>query len=552
MNKSLNLAVMGTLCAITAPGGPKKYIGHGWDTLGVTPTEIAKNLNELDETGLDGITIVIQKKSASGGNLNSLHITTDPLWTKQDMADQIPILRQISARKNLKHCFLASMWSPAKRIDWEDDQAWARFSNNIGVLAWLAKQGNMKGILADPEDYGSVSQFIRKSNEAPFEKLAQIARKRGAQVFTSMFKEYPDLTFFSFFLFYFDTSYVNSVNPLESMRHKGDLWPSFFNGMLDAIPPTARILDGNEHAYRFEAGKRDFYYSSWCQQNGVLPLIAPENRDKYRMRLLVGFGLYLDMYTNTDPKGTYYFGPISGSRLTHFSQNLAQATQVATEYIWLYGESYSFIPWKNISNKKYETQGTWNDKLPGFTKTLFMTKDPQAFLADELKRKDLKNIVQNGDCTPTEKFTTKGFQKDKYPKPFTVWQHEQKRQGAFGIDNSCGEGDTSSLCAVGVEHGCFCLSTHVKSGERFMFESSAKGENISYTVSWMGKGRWQWQVPSIDFPVDKGTKDQWRKARGIITVPGGVDEMVILLGIKQKPEEKSWFDNIHLYRMEFN
>ena len=52
-------------------------------------------------------------------------------------------------------------------------------------------------------------------------------------------------------------------------------------------------------------------------------------------------GLYLDMYT-TPENAKWYFRPTEGSRLRTFSENLAQAIDVADEYVWVYGEKCWF------------------------------------------------------------------------------------------------------------------------------------------------------------------------------------------------------------------
>ena len=53
-----------------------------------------------------------------------------------------------------------------------------------------------------------------------------------------------------------------------------------------ALPPTAKLVDGNEDAgYHGETEKRDFAVQTAYQLVGVMPLIAPENRGKYRMQV---------------------------------------------------------------------------------------------------------------------------------------------------------------------------------------------------------------------------------------------------------------------------
>ena len=76
-------------------------------------------------------------------------------------------------------------------------------------------------------------------------------------------------------------NYFTSDTPCADVRAQGDLWPAFINGLMDALPPGARLVDGNEHAYRYEAERGDFFKSATVQRARALSLIAPENRAKY-------------------------------------------------------------------------------------------------------------------------------------------------------------------------------------------------------------------------------------------------------------------------------
>ncbi|MBP5320094.1 MAG: hypothetical protein J6334_03825, partial [Kiritimatiellae bacterium] len=364
-------------------GAEKKYIGHGWDLLAVTPAEVLANAEAFDATALDGVTLCLKATGADGKRYAYSSILTDPAWSRDVFADQIPIFQQIVKHPALKESFLACFGAPNKRLAWRDDAAWATAANNLKVLAGLAKAGGLRGVLIDHEDYPLTRQFQRLPEDPPYAEAAGLARKRGAEMMAAIGGAFPDVTVLSFWFLSMNRSLLNSDDPVTAAACANDLWPAFFNGMLDALPPGARLIDGDEHAYRYEAARNDFFISAWYQQNAALKLIAPENRIKYRTRMLTGFGLYLDMYINEEG-APWYFGPLNGSRLAHLEANVRQATKVATEYIWLYGEKAPWIRWRSIAAERYADKPSWEDRLPGMTDALLGIKDPKIFLARQL------------------------------------------------------------------------------------------------------------------------------------------------------------------------
>jgi hypothetical protein len=108
---------------------------------------------------------------------------------------------------------------------------------------------------------------------------------------------------------------------------------------VDAAPKKKVI--GCGYAYRYSSAKKDFAVSAHSTIRKQIDPVEPENRVKYLTQMQVGFGLYLDMYT-TPENAKWYFPPTEGSRLRTFSENLAQAIDVADEYVWVYGEKCWF------------------------------------------------------------------------------------------------------------------------------------------------------------------------------------------------------------------
>ncbi|MBP5227220.1 MAG: hypothetical protein J6336_07535 [Kiritimatiellae bacterium] len=541
-------------CACAACAAEKKFIGHGWDLLAVSPAEVLAHAEAFDKTALDGVTLCLKKVLPDGRHLAYSTIMNDPEWTEEAFADQIPIFRQIVSHPSLRESFLACFCAPNKRLAWQDDAAWARAVNNLAVLAGLAKKGGLRGVLIDHEDYPNSRQFFRIPTDPPFAETARLARQRGAQLMTAMTKSYPDMTFLSFWFLSMNRSLMDSDDPMAAAENASDVWPAFFNGMLDALPPTARLVDGDEHAYRYEASRNDFFVSAWYQRQGALKLVAPENWKKYREQVLTGFGLYLDVYINKegDP---WYFGPVNGSRLNHFEANVRQAAKVASEYVWVYGEKSPWIAWSGIGATKYEGKPSWEECLPGLAEAMVGAKDPKALLAMRLAALRTAGAMTNLAVTVTAPadapLPPDGFRPDGLPRPWFCWQDENFAQGVFGIDGKVGDGDTSSLCMKGVGHGCFGFPLDgVKPGESYVVRFSAKGTvPTTANASWQKDGVWQWQIPSATlFLPPARTAEEWRRSESLVRIPEGVNRMVILLGAKQGPDDKTWFDDLQIYR----
>lgn len=532
-----------------AGAAEKRLIAHSWDLLAVRPADVARNVEAWSQIPLDGVSLAVTKDAPDGTPIGYGSVMNDPAWERAWFAEDVQTLRQCASR-TLSHNFLTTFWAPRKRLAWDDDAAWDRFAHNIGVVAWLAKEGRAKGILVDPEDYPGTRQYFRVAGDAPYEATAALARQRGAQVMRSIAAEYPDVTLLSFWMLSLQPQYYGDADPRAAAAEAGDLWPAFLNGLLDVLPPGARLVDGDEHAYRYEAAKKDFYLAAWRAQNRALALVEPANRTKYQTQVLAGFGLYLDMYVNPT-NSPWYFGEQDGSRLNHLRDNVAQALDAAQEYVWVYGEKQDWIKWEGTSRGK---NPTWEERLSGFLSTLERVRNPREWALRAVARQraagTLTNLVANGACAPAMAAGSDAFRKRETPPGWWCWRHEKKRPGVFGTETQKGCGDGFSLCAEGVEDGCFGTSVPAAPGREYAVAVAGQGAAPSVKVGWKRGGRWDWSIPGVPLRLGAPGTEGWRRAFGVVRVPEGVDELVLLLGVLQAPGERTWFDDAAIYRLE--
>ncbi|MGI6356022.1 MAG: hypothetical protein GX937_09050 [Lentisphaerae bacterium] len=536
--------------------GKKRFIGHSWDLLWVNTQDLVRNQEALEKLPLEGISISIYAKNAEGKQINLRSAMTQPPWERSWFEEEISRVKQISSGK-FKHNLICTYWAPRKRLAWNDDTAWANAAHNMAIAAWIAREGGAKGLLIDPEDYPKSQQYTLLPEDGSYEETAALARRRGAQMMQAMAAEYPDITLLAFWFFSMNrTLYQRKVDLADYAHSRDILWPHFLNGFLDAIPPGAIMVDATEHGYQFKAADMDFYLSAWEIAKCAPMLVAPENRAKYRNQVQAGFGLYLDMYTN-DEKSFWYFGPLNGSRLNHLRSNFTQASRASDQYCWVYGEKFRWIKWD--WRFKDRDAPTWEEKLPGFERTLALITDPDKVcrqIVDEgLAQGTLVNLVTNPDCSPLKKGELKDAAADwtagNLPEGWSFWRYNEK-QGSFGFDTTKGLGDNYSARATGVSNGCFIVRTPATPGNTYIIEGYSAGEGSpSLRARWQKEGRWV--VPNKDVIVnfDK-SKDPsvWRRAIGFVDVPPEADSLILLMGTNLAPNQTAWFDKPGIYHLQ--
>ena len=544
----VNLLITTLMINMTAQQMPtKKIIVHSWD-LRVSLEDLARNLKSIEKLPIDGISIFFRVKRKANPKPYFGNIMLDSKWQKEWFAAELEGIKKISSGK-LKHNFIFTKLSSRKRLSWNDDSAWEACAHNFGIMAWLARDAGAKGLIIDPEDYHSVKQYTLLPGDGSYSEAAQLARKRGVQVMSAIAKEYPDATLLFFWLLSLQPELYNNGNdPLKNAEKELALWPHFVNGMLDAVSPGIKMIDATENAYRFNAEKMEFYVSALNMSRKAIYLVAPENRSKYRNQVQVGFGLYLDSYTN-EPKSAWYLPGLNGSRLKRFHSNFKQAMSVADEYCWLCSEKGRLIKWDSKTKKspwdynKSDNPKTWNQLLPGFNKVLGFVKHPETYLKYikgkiDIREKSSKtsNLIQNSDCRKLNK------KNEKLPVKWGFWQKKTSK-GEYCIDKNKKKGNSYSVKGTGIADGCFILKTPVKISSSYAVEVWGQGAGVrSVNVRWQSKGKWcQQNMEQVIYFPEKATEGDWQHAFGVVNVPSGADTMVLLLSVKQKNKQSAWF-----------
>ena len=505
----------------------QKLIAHGRDLRIATPEEILDNADVFDKTGVDGATVCLFGKTATGRSYSFETIAIDEPWVFSDLKPRLAALKGFAAHVGLKESLLAFQLLPQKRLAWDDDAAWGRFVGNLHVLARIGRVSGLKGYFVDFGDRSRVRQFFSTGgrNGADFDVASAFARKRGRELLSGLFAEHPDAVLFSPWFFTLNERDAGLRDPLARVRGEGDLWPAFLNGILDAIPPQAKFVDGNEWSFRDgDAEDHGFHAKAFHAWHYALGLVEPENRDRYKSQLSVGFGFCLDMFKGDE------------SLVARFERNLEQAAFVSTEYVWLHGESCCWVPWKRtVSSQLWKDETfakvlsgqngprTWEDALPGLRDILDAVRDPDAFRTrklSELRRTGLRELISS---------------KDRVPVDLVVWQNPEKHQGRFGKDSD-------SVRACGVGSGCASVHLPVMPGALYAVSVKVHGR-VSANVHWKVGGREEWKL-GVSRLVAQGEADAdgWRMLAATVRPPADADGMVLSAWVSQRSEaEKARF-----------
>jgi hypothetical protein len=137
---------------------------------------------------------------------------------------------------------------------------------------------------------------------------------------------------FSLFGYTLPLSELKGGKDLREIQYS--LMPAFYDGLLEAMPEGASLVDGYEFAYGF---KERSQFIKGYQQIREKAVRISEVPDHYRKKVKAGFGLRLD-YRNQLP----YFSP------EEFKKALKAALEVSDRYVWLYTQRPRFFPPSNV------------------------------------------------------------------------------------------------------------------------------------------------------------------------------------------------------------
>ena len=547
---------------LSAGAAETKIVSFAWEWARTTPAELLELQPQIAAAGIDGVNVAVTAKTPQGAELTYRTIMQAPKWEYAYFADQLPLLRRLTKMDGLRESYLSAFRMPEKRFSWTDDAEWKLAAENIRVIARLAKEAGFAGLVIDHEDYPKQKQFFRRPGDPEMKDLVRIARRRGRETFAPVFEEFPDVKLLFFWFMSENRNAFDARNPLKAAVHGESLWPFFANGILDAMTPDARIIDGNETSYAYRSEDFEYHVGTQKIRKDGIGLALPENRETYRTKVLAGSALYLEQYVQTNTASMFYRPPHLGTRLGTFQRDLRQAMESSDGTIWFWSEKTPLVRRDEATRSratggiKYWWDNVWGnptmeERLPGFGGVIRALRDPGRFLQDDLPRMiaagKVTNLVADGGVA------VKDGDPEKCPSPFDSWQEVPKggTAGTFSVDPKVGCAAPPCVRVRGVSNGCLIYRIKVRPAEIYAIRVrlNCTSGGFGADVGWTRQGAHRFYVPKQ--ALDFGAPDAhgWRTGTAIVTVPEGVDGGNLYISGLQGPDDEFRVDDLEVYRL---
>jgi hypothetical protein len=295
---------------------------------------IAKNIAAMQSQPLDGVVFTVNP----GGDGGIAALLDPASWAEANaMLDTLAGIEW----GRLQYNFIRLDTAAGDNLpQWFDDARWARIEANMRLLARAAKTAKAKGLMFDIEPYG-VNPWQYRADEFPGKRFADVraqVRKRGAQFMRALQTEFADIELLCFFGPSIARAQIESYGGDREKAEWG-LSADFFDGMLDAIGPQARLIDGHEGAYYHTNAQA--FDDSRAYIRGARELMSPENRATYDAQFGIAQTVYVDGTLDLwrSPRFFGHYLADDGQRERYAQHNLYHALRTSDRYVWLYGEN---------------------------------------------------------------------------------------------------------------------------------------------------------------------------------------------------------------------
>lgn len=346
----------------------KKFIGGGLYTIyggetAITPRFLAQHPEFADTYPFDGIVMPALLSPEWVKNLGLTKMgkpwlplfLNELLWNKiripdEAVAQTLADLKSMRRGKLTDNFLIVGMVDGARGLrtpDLLDDTDWALIEQNARLAARLCREGNLKGIWLDTEQYGSY-RWRTESGTPEFDPAKPqglhfplgkdapaVLRRRGSEWIKAVQAEFPEVKIITTFAWSPDS---NGYGPLTGVI-------PFLDGVLEGMVSPGRIIHGHENTFYFGQAKgtthtyatgngfpgdRNRYELARAEIRGWRSLSS--NPGKYDKYVQVGMAAWVEDHPWNVPEGW----PL-GSKASFWS-NLPLALVYTDEYVWVWSE----------------------------------------------------------------------------------------------------------------------------------------------------------------------------------------------------------------------
>lgn len=558
----------GPLYDTAANCGRKKIIYLGWDV----PTVSYMRLHQqrIDTLAIDGCMFRVSRQDAAGGKIDSLDMWrhNQPRWTRDELQAAADDLRACTF-SHVTENFLRICVVPGD-VDWFDDTQCETLVNNISMLAWVAREGNARGICLDPEQYRKHLWSYEPSSGHSFLETAHIVRRRGRQLGSALRDVWLDMTIFTLLGYSTAGDMAEYADPLsDTMPYTSyALYVHFLHGLLEAMGPEMTVVDGYEHGYRINS-TQGFLHSYYYCRSRLEAVIPHELRNIYRTQYQVGMAVFMDAHIGSSPR-PFHIDTRGQTVDERLRRNMTSAIAVSDTYIWIYGATHYFFPDSYARDQKRIRQridGPWSDDIPDIDRAIRWAKDPHGMARRELPRlireSALVDLTPNGSFNAPDSQTEKEAEKEHAAADWEDldipgWYTWQAASSSGQFSHVPHKGfDGGYVDMKGVTGGCYVTMIDTTPGRQYIIEGRIRAANGTKA---MIRGAWYPQngsrPPQTTYVYAHAGEDVkatrgWKHATAICTAPLRATQMRLTLisMAEDQASARAAFDEVHVWEV---
>lgn len=487
---------------------PRKIIATGWDS--PTPARFRQFFAEFEKWPFDG-TVIRPTRQKSGATVDATSAFGADHWELAEFASAIADLQAVHPLTAASN-FLLLGANPGN-VDWFDDAGWKEIVEHWRLLAKVAHDGGLKGLLYDGEPYSPpFRQFSYRAqpgrDKRSFAAYALKARERGRQVMRAVAGEYPNITILSYRLLCDLIPILAAQGDPAPLLEQSDygLVPAFLDGWLDEIPPAATLVEGNENAYLYNSGEK-FSEAYTRLKLGSAAFVSAENRAKLRLQYQVAHGFYLDAYVN-DRSSSWFIDPLGQPPSRRLEANLSAALRASDGYVWVYGEKGRWWPAGDSP--------PWPEKFAHADHAVSRARDPAAFA-----RQFIATAAPAANLLRNASFARQAA--DGQPSDWSFWERDTPKARHFRAASPANPA-IGFACIGGAADASFGQDVAVQPGEPIVISVKVRrtgGGFAGAVIRWKtARGTWTALDQDVNLsPLAPPDADGWLRCLAYVRVP---------------------------------